>query len=724
MLPSRKALLVLICTMSLLLAVQPRALEDKKGAKFSLTDNGVKVDAGTMGEFTLAYPLPFAGDKAHKIVEKSVKDGKAQLKYEGGGSAVVSVAADGQISIALSGIPAAAKNLRMDMLVNFKFSQGGTWKVADGEEKPFPAQKPAKPTLYQGNADRIAFKDADGHGLALELPKYSFMQLQDNREWNWNVFAFWFQAPIDVNVKEYHVKVNTSGLGGPAKVTVDQFGQSMGSEFPGKVKSVEELKADVEGEKQWLASLKPPETDAYGGLPDSGRKLGLSKTGFFHAQEKDGRWMLVDPEGNAFFQLGICGFGPSDDYTYVSGREGIYEWLPPADGEFSSAYRDKDRSAFSFYLANRIRKFQKPFELNDFMAGMIPRVRKWGFNSGGAFSPTYLPAQKEAKFPYVGGLPLSQWEGIATLPGVAGGWDVFDAANRERVEKLMAERIGPHADDPLMIGYFLSNEPIYEHLYTVIPSLDGKFACKKKLVEWLKSKYATVEAYNAAWGAHAKSFDELTDRGLAPGTKQATQDVHDFVGVFLEEHYRFLTETFHKFDKNHLLLGSRFQPGTIQDEQLCRICGKYMDVVSFNYYTKYFDKALLDRVHGWTGNRPMLLSEFYYASPAGSGLRGGGDMASQEERGQAYRNYVEQGAAEKFVVGIEWFTLIDQATSGRFFEKYNGESANTGLISVADRPWKPMLEEMMKTNYSTYDIMFGKKEPWRFEKAGFDKPGK
>jgi hypothetical protein len=73
---------------------------------------------------------------------------------------------------------------------------------------------------------------------------------------------------------------------------------------------------------------------------------------------------------------------------------------------------------------------------------------------------------------------------------------------------------------------------------------------------------------------------------------------------------------------------------------------------------------------------------------------------------------VEQNAALGFVVGIEWFTLIDQAVTGRWFSRYSGESANTGLFSVTDRPWKSMVEEMMKTNYSIYDVLLGKRPPF------------
>ena len=193
-----------------------------------------------------------------------------------------------------------------------------------------------------------------------------------------------------------------------------------------------------------------------------------------------------------------------------------------------------------------------------------------------------------------------------------------------------------------------------------------------------------------------------------------------FTGLFLDAYFRLITETFHKYDKNHMLIGNRFQPGTINNETLCRLSGKYMDIVSFNYYTYGLDRPMLQRVHGWIGDRPMFFSEFYFDSPSDSGLTGGGkDVASQRERGLAYRQYVEQSAALGYVVGIEWFTLIDQATTGRFFEKYGGESANTGLISVTDRPWKAMIEEMIKTNYGIYDVFFGQRPPFVFEDPRF-----
>jgi len=37
--------------------------------------------------------------------------------------------------------------------------------------------------------------------------------------------------------------------------------------------------------------------------------------------------------------------------------------------------------------------------------------------------------------------------------------------------------------------------------------------------------------------------------------------------------------------------------------------------------------------------------------------------------------------------------------TGRWFQGFDGERANTGILAVSDRPWKPMLEEAIKANF-------------------------
>jgi hypothetical protein len=691
-----------------------------------LTREGLTIEAGSAGHFTLSYPV-FVGEKwddVRKAVEVKALGNNATLKFDGDTRVEVALQpGEGTLTFTPLNMPVGVKSLRATMLIDFSYATGGSWKIGDGKETPFPAQKPPKPHIFQGNAETLTLRCFDGATLALQVPPYSFQELTDNREWGWKIFQWQFNTPFQPGADAMRLKIAFGAAAADAPKLVDHFGQSARADFVGKVKSEEELKRDPQAEAAWLAGLKPPVFDAFGGLPGSGERLGLKRTGFFHVEKKDGRWILVDPDGNAFFHLGVCAFGPSDDYTYFAGRERVFEWLPARDGEFASAFHPDaywKPNVLSFHLANTIRKFGKPYNEADYTARMIERARKWGFNSTGAFGAGDWGARQRAKFPHVASLPLATWEGFRDIPGTHGVFDPFSNRLRELCEKFFAEKLPPAADDPLLIGYYLANEPLYEEIPGAVAALDGSHPCKRRLAQMLEEKYKTMEAFNGAWEMTLASFADVAARGLAVKTDAAREDMRKFAGIFLDAYFRVVTETFRKYDKNHLLIGNRLQPGTINNETLCRLSGKYLDIVSFNYYAYGFDAALLARIRGWMGDKAMFFSEFYFASPSDSGLVGGAkDVSSQRERGLAYRHYVEQAAALGYVVGIEWFTLVDQAVTGRWFDKYNGEAANTGLISVADRPWKVMLEEMMKTNYDIYKVFFGERPPFVFDDARF-----
>ncbi len=698
----------------LLLILLPLAVS---ATELKTTPKGIAVNAGSLGEFELAYPALANGQHqpVHKLVEARATGPAATLKYEGGGTVEVSVSSAGEITFRFAETPADVKAISVEMLIDIAFNKGGSWKIGD-QSGNFPKEKSSPPQFFSGNATQTTLTGAQGLSLHLTAPEYSFIQLTDNREWNWPIYNWRCFVPFNRDQAQltFALVVDSAKSG---KKLVDTLGQSTLEQWPGKAASVGDLQADKASDEVYYASLTSPERDAFGGLPGSGEKLHLSKTGFFHIEQQQGKSWLVDPAGNAFFHTGVCGFQPSDDFTYIAGREDIYEWLPQPEGEFATAFRERDRSVLSFYVANTIRKYGQPFDHDTFATRMIQRVRKFGFNSMGAFSTVPPQAAKKASFPYVLSLALNEWEGLPRIPGAWEVFDPFDAKVRQIVADQLAKTLPAHADDPLLIGYFVINEPRYDELPRVIPSLTGGQACKQKLVDFLRQRYATIAAYNTAWAAHASGFPELAGQGLAVTTEAAEADMKAFTGVFLEALFELVTTNYRKHDSHHLLLGTRLQPVTINDEQLCRITGKYVDVMSFNYYTYGVDKALLQRVHGWTGGKPMMLSEFFWSSPRDSGLTGGREVLSQQERGLMYRNYTEQAASLGFVVGIEWFTLIDQATTGRWFSKYNGESANTGLFSVTDRPWKGMLDEMAKTNHSIYEVLLGQRQPFAWDEA-------
>ena len=494
--------------------------------------------------------------------------------------------------------------------------------------------------------------------------------------------------------------------------TVDRFGQTTLKNFPGKIKDESELKNDALTEDTYYKSLKPPVTDVWGGLPNSQKKFNLKATGFFHTEKHGERWILVDPAGNAFFHLGVTSVGFNDDYTTVEGRREMYEWLPPVDGDFKTAWMNKD--VISFYIANCIRKYGSSFDREHFIGKIVNRLKCMGFNSIGAFSDN-INVYKEEHIPYVMHADIHS----PNLPGLSAIIDPFDENSLKNMDEHFARLLVPNAKDSLIIGYFFANEQPLEDISRVIPKLPGKYAAKQKLVELLKQKYGSIAAFNSAWGQNASDFAVLADLEIPVSTQKAFNDMREYTALFLDKYFSAIAKTFRKYDQNHLMIGNRFTLLSANSEVVCRAAGKYMDVISINNYTSGIDKAFLQRAYNWSG-KPQIWSEWYYSSEAESNVGPfNTDMKTQKDRGLAYRNYVETGASLGFVLGSEWFELGDEAATGRWFDGFYGEHFNTGIFNVADRPYRDMIAEMLITHNRIYDVWLNGSAPYQINDPRF-----
>ncbi|MGN0846866.1 MAG: hypothetical protein ACI4RA_05720 [Kiritimatiellia bacterium] len=575
------------------------------------------------------------------------------------------IARDGA-SLAYSFTEAPGK-ARLSMLVPIRYISGGRWRV-DEREGAFPFALGLSEKLFQGNGREITVTDLNGETLSLTFPVGTYFEVQDNRKWNWSTFECRIHLPAGMD------KWTTTFRFSPAtKKTrlLDRFGQTA-RDFPGKISSEDELRRDVATEGAFYGKLDFPgklaakgmKLDAYGGLAGTGRKLGLKKTGFFHL-EKVGRgaserWVFVDPAGNAFFHLGVCEFGLGDDLTDVTGREDAFEWIPPHEGAYANAWKTDEAywstRAVSHYRANLVRKYGA-FDANETARRNIARVRAIGFNSMGAFGEV-KEAANAAKFPYVRVLPL--W-GVKTIPSIRGLFDPYDANVVREIEKRL-KVLQADAADPLLIGYFLENEQAFEEIPRALPNLDD--ACSMK------------RAFKAS--------------GL---------DARAFTAEVLERYYSVIVRAVRANDPNHLILGNRWMPSTANDETLCRVAARHLDAISINYYAHAVDAGFAKRVYKWTGGKPQLWSEFFYSAGRESNVGPFTyDLPTQRERGQAYGRYLDAAVSLGFVVGVEWFTLVDQAATGRFFQGAGGESFNTGLLSVTDRPYADLWGEMLRAN--------------------------
>ncbi len=442
-----------------------------------------------------------------------------------------------------------------------------------------------------------------------------------------------------------------------SKPLVDEFGQWVHDEWPGKVRNLEQLKASWAAEDKTLA---PGDFDycEYGGY----RGTKARATGFFRVEKIDGKWWFIDPDGHYFFSAG------SDCITSVAAtstqnREDLFAALPPAGLSPSRG----GRGGSSFYTWNLVRRFG-PDWTSPWIDHTVRRMKDWGFNTVGNWSDARLGSSHS--IPYV--VTTRGW-GIESGPmGVA---DVYAPGFAASVERAAAEQCDSRKDDPYLLGYFVGNEP-----------------------PWPGREPVAADAILAGpQTALQKELKAFLANGDTPERRTA----------FLVQAYQKLVETvsaaIRKHDPNHLNLGLRF--GSSAPPDIVR-ASKIFDVYSLNSYNYAVNQREIDKVRQLI-DRPMVIGEFHFGTPGRGMTPGLRQTASQEERGVAYRYYVENAAADSSIIGTHWFQWIDEPSTSRF----DGENYNIGLVDVTDRPYRELVDAAAATHRRIREVHAGKEPP-------------
>lgn len=77
-----------------------------------------------------------------------------------------------------------------------------------------------------------------------------------------------------------------------------------------------------------------------------------------------------------------------------------------------------------------------------------------------------------------------------------------------------AQALLPRREDPFLVGYFLRNEPSWAFVDGLILADEvlrdpADTCCKAELIAFLRARYATPGALNAAWGSTFADFEDL-----------------------------------------------------------------------------------------------------------------------------------------------------------------------------------------------------------------------
>ena len=519
-----------------------------------------------------------------------------------------------------------------------------------------------------------------------------------------------------VNVEAYHnvwvrfEDVELSDEPCQAAVTpdvklVDEMGQYIHKQWAGKMPDVPTMVEAIRAQAEQPNAYPFPAWTKWGG---NGEMKLAEGTGYFSRIKKEGRWYLLDPDGCAFFSVGPDGVVARCDGR-IDGIEQLLTWLPD-DPEL---YEDREhvgvsevkrgpRKLISFERANLKRAFGDGW-YECWQKMIVAQLKQMGMNTIANWSDPNLFGQMA----YVTSLPRfpeTQHKIFRDFPDVLSPEYQADA-------KVCAQALAARRDEPWMIGYFLRNEPSWAFVDNLIIAdevlRDGENThCKRGLIAWLAEKYADIAALNAAWQTSFSSFEELlqpVEKASAYSAK-AEADLRAFSAELIRAYTAIPSAACREVDPNHMILGMRW--AWISDPVLAS-GWECFDVFSINCYAVDPTKSI-ERVNELGVDLPVMIGEFHFGALDG-GLTATGleAVATQADRGRAYRYYTEHAAAHPMCVGCHYFQCYDQFVLGRF----DGENYNIGLFDIGLQPYHAMTAAVKAASGGMYQIHAGEKVP-------------
>ena len=484
---------------------------------------------------------------------------------------------------------------------------------------------------------------------------------------------------------------------------IDEYGQFMQHDWPGKIRTAQDLASRRAEETKDLENRPAPTGwNQYGGWASGPQ---LEATGNFRVAKHDGKWWLVDPDGRLFWSHGIDCVHASNGTTPITDRKHWFQNLPEKGSIFAQFYGEgswaphnyyegRTYETYNFTAANLLRKYGDDWK-QQFAELAHRRLRSWGLNTIGNWSDADIYLQRNT--PYVATVHF----GGKLLEGSEGYWgkfrDVFDPSFKSEVERSMAQQQGRTADDPWCIGYFVDNEIAWgDEVSLALAALSSpaEQPAKQVFIEDLKAKYETVARLNEAWGTQHASWEALRESRETPDRTKAYADLTAFYTKTAERYFQTCRDAVKAVTPNTLYLGCRF---AWANPLAVKAAAKYCDVISFNFYRRDIEDFRLPEGI----DKPVIVGEFHFgALDRGMFHTGLVPTENQAARAEAYRNYVSGGLRNPCIVGTHWFQYGSQATTGRG----DGENYQIGFLDIADTPYAETIEAAREVGYNLYGI--------------------
>ncbi|MEM9480723.1 MAG: hypothetical protein AAGA58_13800 [Verrucomicrobiota bacterium] len=439
------------------------------------------------------------------------------------------------------------------------------------------------------------------------------------------------------------------------------------------------------------------ERDRYGGWT---RKK-FKATGFFRT-EKDGRWWLVTPEGNAFLSFGINHLYPDvfrqefnrRSWQRILGIDDLDDWT-----KFSRALR----------------------------MWFIRLCGDYGFNTVGVHNSLQITNEPSPVIPYMQPIKFvdtPHWK--ADIPD-ENFVDIFSKDFALHCDKLAKQFAAPLKDDPFLLGYSMTDctlfteEDLRERTDVIggarrgsrigwprrLRNLGGEEPGKQAYVKTVRDLYlGEIKDFNAVYGTSFESFDALASaKSWRPHTDLSnaneTRDNVIFLQACVAKYYETTRDAIRRYDSNHLFMGDKINANTDSLDTVFSVTSKYTDVLMYQMYARYEVQAPgLDR---WArvADMPVINGDSAFTMITDTMPRPYGPVADDlAQRVEWTDEFFRNAFARPEFVGWHYCGLVN-ATNLMARKR---DRQHSGLVDIYGEPYRELKMAIAKCSRQLYDI--------------------
>ena len=442
------------------------------------------------------------------------------------------------------------------------------------------------------------------------------------------------------------------------------------------------------------------ELDHFGGW--TGKKF--EATGFFRV-EHDGRWWLVSPEGNAFLSFGINHLHPD-------------LWN-----------QDYNREAWKARLG--LKDLNGPGFRKALKTWFLQTCREYGFNTVGVHASLGVANSPKPSMPYMQSIhfvDIPHWQ--TEIPD-ENFLDVFADEFVRKCDRMAAELAAPARDDPFLLGYAMTDCPLFteedcrERPDVIggarrksrigwprrLRNLHGQAPGKIAYVDTMRDVYrADIREFNATYATHFDSFDALaTAVDWRPRTDLSnaneTRDNVEFLKRVVAKYYQTARDAIRRHDSNHLFFGDKINANTDALDTVLPVTSQFTDVVFYQMYARYeVQRPGLDR---WSKlvDKPVVNGDSAYTMITDSMPRPYGPVAdSLEQRADWTVEFFRSAFSRPEFVGWHYCGLID--ASNRIPRKQDRQ--HSGLLDGYGKPYPLLKEALEECTANLYQLASGR----------------